>query len=97
MADAVARRHTAGIRIIVVTGEHPLTAAAIARQVGIGSRDRPVITGAELDRRADMGIAMGRRNRRDPEASIMVRHLLSRPHGVSVFAARRRQVSMSGR
>ena len=50
VAGAVARCHTAGIRVIVVTGDHPLTAAAIAAQVGIGNRDSPVITGAELDR-----------------------------------------------
>ncbi len=51
--DAVARCHSAGIRIIVVTGDHPLTAAAIASQVGIGSRDSPVITGERLDTMAE--------------------------------------------
>jgi magnesium-transporting ATPase (P-type) len=49
VAEAVARCHTAGIRVIVVTGDHPLTAAAIAAQLGIGSQDSPVITGTELD------------------------------------------------
>ena len=53
VADAVARCHTAGIRIIVVTGDHPLTAAAIAHQIGIGTADSPVITGAELDRMSE--------------------------------------------
>jgi len=53
VADAVARCHTAGIRIIVVTGDHPLTAAAIAHQVGIGTADSPVITGGELDRMSE--------------------------------------------
>jgi calcium-translocating P-type ATPase len=36
VADAVAACHQAGIRINVVTGDHGLTAAAVARQVGIG-------------------------------------------------------------
>jgi magnesium-transporting ATPase (P-type) len=53
VADAVARCHTAGIRIIVVTGDHPLTAAAISHQLGIGTADSPVITGAELDQMSE--------------------------------------------
>jgi calcium-translocating P-type ATPase len=53
VAEAVSRCHTAGIRIIVVTGDHPLTAAAISRQLGIGTADSPVITGAELDQMSE--------------------------------------------
>jgi calcium-translocating P-type ATPase len=49
VADAVARCHTAGIRLIVVTGDHGKTAAEIARQVGIARDGATVITGAELD------------------------------------------------
>ena len=53
VADAVARCHSAGIRIIVVTGDHPLTAKAIASIVGIGDHRTPVVTGEELDRMSD--------------------------------------------
>jgi calcium-translocating P-type ATPase len=41
VADAVASCHQAGIRILVITGDHPLTAAAIAHRVGIGGDRQP--------------------------------------------------------
>ncbi|EME62565.1 cation-translocating P-type ATPase [Amycolatopsis decaplanina] len=53
VADAVAHCHTAGIRIIVITGDHGLTAAAIAKQVGITRTEPTVITGYELDRMSE--------------------------------------------
>ncbi len=47
--DAVARCATAGIRIIMVTGDHPQTALAIARRIGLVKAGQPVvITGDEL-------------------------------------------------
>ena len=49
VAEAITEAHRAGIRVHVVTGDHPLTATVIARGLGIGSPQSPVITGAELD------------------------------------------------
>ncbi|HVA09374.1 MAG TPA: cation-transporting P-type ATPase [Acidimicrobiales bacterium] len=49
VADAVARCHSAGVRVVVITGDHPLTAQAISRSVGIGTDESPVVTGQELD------------------------------------------------
>jgi Ca2+-transporting ATPase len=45
--DAVAKAQAAGIRVIMITGDHPATALAVARLVGIpGTR---VLTGEDLD------------------------------------------------
>jgi calcium-translocating P-type ATPase len=51
--EAVARCHRAGIRIMVVTGDHGLTAEAVARQVGIVRDGAQVVTGPEIDAMGD--------------------------------------------
>jgi Ca2+-transporting ATPase len=47
--EAVALTKTAGIRTVMITGDHPLTALEIARQLGI-SENGKVLTGAEIER-----------------------------------------------
>lgn len=47
--DAVARCRTAGIRPVMITGDNPLTAGEIARQLGIFS-DGEILTGIDLDK-----------------------------------------------
>ncbi len=50
VADAVKKCHTAGIRIIMITGDYGLTAESIARRIGIVRSDNPrIITGFELN------------------------------------------------
>lgn len=48
--DAVARSKDAGIRPIMITGDHQLTARAIATDLGIAQQGDPVLTGQELER-----------------------------------------------
>ncbi len=45
---AIAECRGAGVRILMLTGDHPVTARAIAREVGLSERAE-VVTGAEID------------------------------------------------
>jgi magnesium-transporting ATPase (P-type) len=52
--EAVSRCKTAGIRSVMITGDHVLTAKAIARQLGILTKDNDgALTGEELARMSD--------------------------------------------
>ena len=53
VAAAVEDCHRAGLRVIVITGDHGLTAAAIARRVGIGAGEPRVVVGSDVDRMSD--------------------------------------------
>jgi P-type Ca2+ transporter type 2C len=48
-ADAVAAARQAGITPVLITGDHPRTAEAVARRVGILSEGGRSLTGAELE------------------------------------------------
>jgi magnesium-transporting ATPase (P-type) len=45
---AVGRCAEAGIRVVMVTGDHPVTALAIARDLGIATRREEVVAGTDL-------------------------------------------------
>lgn len=47
--EAIHKCHSAGIRTVMITGDHQATATAIARQLQILPEDGLVLTGAELD------------------------------------------------
>jgi magnesium-transporting ATPase (P-type) len=53
VGEAIERCHRAGIRVLMVTGDHALTAVAVAKELGIGGADPSVTNGAELDAMSD--------------------------------------------
>ena len=53
--DAVARAKAAGIRPLMITGDHPVTAGVIAAELGV-SDDRRVLTGSELENMSDAAL-----------------------------------------
>jgi magnesium-transporting ATPase (P-type) len=48
VSEAIIACRRAGIKVMMVTGDHPLTAAAIADEVGLRGPDDSVLTGQEL-------------------------------------------------
>ena len=67
--DAIARCRAAGIRVVMITGDHPRTAAAIAAALGIASAEgAAVVTGAELDAMPDEEL-----RRRVPDVAVYAR------------------------
>jgi cation-transporting ATPase I len=67
---AVRRCYEAGVRVIMLTGDHPATAAAIAREAGLldGAQPGVLLTGAEI-----AGLQNGEMDERLENASVIAR------------------------
>lgn len=64
--EAVKSAQEAGINIYIITGDHGLTAEAIAKQVGIiGKRKHQIITGAQLNKLKDSELKKELRRKQD--------------------------------
>ena len=48
--EAIKKCHQAGIKVIMITGDHPTTAVTIAKSIGLLNENEIVITGAELSK-----------------------------------------------
>ena len=56
VADSIRECNTAGVRVVMITGDYPATAQSIARQIGLADRGA-TITGPELDAMPDEELA----------------------------------------
>ncbi|WP_411280485.1 cation-translocating P-type ATPase [Gemmatimonas sp.] len=56
-AVAIREARRAGIRVVMITGDHPRTAARIAADLGIIDAGAPALTGAEIDALDEAGFA----------------------------------------
>jgi calcium-translocating P-type ATPase len=79
IAAAVASCHRAGIRVIVVTGDHALTALEVARRVGLHVSSRDVVPAERLEEMSDAALdrlLAGRRElvfaRSSPETKLRI-------------------------
>jgi P-type Ca2+ transporter type 2C len=57
VADAIARCRELGLRPLIVTGDHPLTARAVAREIGLGGDTPRILSGDEVEEAARRGDA----------------------------------------
>ena len=91
-AAAVAEAHRAGIRVLMITGDHPATAGRIAADLGIAERWAHVLTGGELSSMDDGALA-------DAVASTNVYARVAPEHKMRIVGALKSQghtVSMTG-
>jgi Ca2+-transporting ATPase len=88
---AIATCEKAGIKVVMITGDHPVTAEAVARELGILKRGR-VVTGADLD-------AMSEPQFKRSAGDVEVYARVSPEHKLRVVAAlqaQNRVVAMTG-
>lgn len=81
--EAVQKCKLAGIKPVMITGDHRITAAAIARELGIYTKGDKVLTGAELEEIGEAGLAKVAENvsvyaRVSPKHKLMIVKVLKR-------------------
>ncbi len=92
--EAVSRCRRAGIRIVVVSGDHGLTALAIARQVGIAGESARVVTGGEVDAMSEA--ELDRLLEEEPELVVARSNPETKLHLVGALREQGHTVAMTG-
>jgi P-type Ca2+ transporter type 2C len=77
--EAVSECRSAGIRVVMITGDYPATARAIARQAGLDMKD--LVTGADMEQLSEAALALRVRTatvfaRIMPEQKLRIVHAL---------------------
>ena len=80
VSAAVRKCQRAGIRVVMITGDHPRTALAIAREIGIAADRDVAMSGVELDKISDCELA-----RRVTEIAVFAR--VSAAHKLRIVRA----------
>ena len=92
VAAAVVECLEAGVRPVMVTGDHKITGMAIARELGIAGPDDRAVDGAELERMSDVELRDGL----DHIAVFARVHPAQKLRIVEAFQARSAVVAMTG-
>jgi magnesium-transporting ATPase (P-type) len=91
-AEAVARCRDAGIRVVMLTGDHPATAKAIAHDAGLPAEDERLLTGDEVEGLDDDTLA-----ERLEHATVIARTMpLQKLRIVEILRMRDHVVAMTG-
>src|SRR5262249_54019178 len=90
--EAVRTCHAAGIRPVMITGDHRTTALAVARELGLAGEGDGVLTGRELDALSESELA-ARVDRVAVYARVAAEHKL---RVVRAWQARGEVVAMTG-
>lgn len=89
--QALQECYSAGIRVVMITGDYPVTAQAIAKQIGLSNSDK-VLTGAELEKLSDQELQL-----KIEDVNIFARIVPEQKlQLVNVFKARNEIVAMTG-
>ncbi|MFW9794585.1 MAG: cation-translocating P-type ATPase, partial [Candidatus Thorarchaeota archaeon] len=75
VTEAIAKSRSAGIRPIMITGDHALTASSIAKSVGLTHSEVEGVTGTELSKMTDSELDISVKNR-DVFARVAPEHKL---------------------
>ncbi|WP_422478624.1 cation-translocating P-type ATPase [Pleomorphochaeta sp. DL1XJH-081] len=87
--QAISEARQAGIRVIMITGDHPKTAKIIASQIGMDIEGE-VITGKEMDNMSEKELTQRIRNtsifaRVSPENKLQIVHALKAEHEITAM------------